>query len=289
MSLRPAAWLLALIPGAALADTLASVATDAPAQASDAPAPMPWEVSLGASYSNGAYDTLDKSYVTAFPLSLRYVHNGLWIRATVPYIILRGPTDLLDAPQPIGGGGRFNPAGGDMDGGDAIPRAPGLPPLSHVSGIGDVAVTVGYRFDLDDLTHLSASTRLKLPTAKVSDGLGTGKVDVILGGDLARDIGRATLSVGVAHRFTGQPDYVVLHDTWSLNGNFAWHLGARALVGLDYEWRQSVVPGYATSNDVTAFTSLPLTARTRIDVYGGTGIGRGGAALLGGMALRYKF
>jgi len=47
LSLRPAAWLLALIPGAALADTLASVATDAPAQASDAPAPMPWEVSLG--------------------------------------------------------------------------------------------------------------------------------------------------------------------------------------------------------------------------------------------------
>jgi len=40
---------------------------------------------------------------------------------------------------------------------------------------------------------------------------------------------------------------------------------------------------------MTAWTSLPLTGRTRIDLYGGTGIGRGGAALLGGMALRFRF
>ncbi len=268
-------WLLALIPGNAFADETAS-------------GPLPWEVSLGASYSNGSYDTLDKSYVTAIPLSLRYAHDGLWVRVTVPYVILRGPTDLLDAPQAVGGG-RYNPAFGDMDGGGAIPRAPGLPLLSHANGIGDLAVTLGYRFDLDDMTHLSASTRLKLPTAKASDGLGTGKTDVILGGDLSRDIGPVTLSVGGSHRFTGQPDFVRLRDTWSVNGNLAWHLGRRALVGLDYEWRQSVVPGYATSNDVTAFTSLPLTTRTRIDLYGGTGIGRGSAALLGGMALRFRF
>jgi len=278
-------WLLAVAPGVAPVAAFA----DAPDQSSGPSAPLPWEVSLGASYSNGAYDTLDKSYVTAFPLSLRYAHDGLWVRVTVPYVILRGPTDLLDAPQPIGGGGRYSPAGGDLDGGDAIPRAPGLPPLSHVSGVGDVAVTLGYRFDLDDLTHLSASTRLKLPTARADDGLGTGKVDVILGGDLARDIGVATVSFGVSHRFTGQPAFIALRDTWSISGNLAWHLGARALIGLDYEWRQSVVPGYATSNDMTAWTSLPLTGRTRIDLYGGTGIGRGGAALLGGMALRFRF
>ena len=109
--------------------------------------------------------------------------------------------------------------------------------------------------------------------------------NVIAGGDPARDIGRATLSFGVSHRFTGQPAFVVLHDTWSINGNLAWHPGARALVGLDYEWRQSVVPGYAMSNDVTAWTGL----RSRIDRYGGTGVGRGGAALPDGKALRYKF
>jgi hypothetical protein len=113
--------------------------------------------------------------------------------------------------------------------------------------------------------------------------------DVIAGGDPARDIGPATLSFGVSHRFTGQPALVVLHDIWSINGSLAWHPGARASVGLDYEWRQSVVPGYATSNDVTAWTSLPPTGRTRIDRYGRTGVGRGGGALLGGMALRFKF
>jgi hypothetical protein len=246
-------------------------------------------VSLGASYSNGSYDTLDKSYVTAFPLSLRYAQDGVWVRVTVPYVILRGPTNLLDAPQPFGGGGHFGPGGGDLDGAGAIPRAPGQPPLTHVAGLGDAAVTLGYRFDLDDLTHVSVSTRVKLPTARASDGLGTGKTDLIVGGDLARDMGPVTLSVGMQHRFTGQPAFVELRDTWSVNGNLAWHLGAHALVGLDYEWRQSVVPGYPTANDVTAFTSLPLASRTRIDLYAGTGIGRGGAALLGGMAVRYRF
>ena len=68
--------------------------------------------------------------------------------------------------------------------------------------------------------------------------------DVIVGGDLARDNRPATLSFGISHRFTGQPAFVVLHGTWSINDNPAWHLGARTLVGLDDEWRQSVVPGY---------------------------------------------
>ena len=42
-------------------------------------------------------------------------------------------------------------------------------------------------------------------------------------------------------------------------------------------------------NNVTARTGLPPTGRTRIDRYGGTGVGRGGSALPGGMALRFKF
>lgn len=280
------AGLLALVPGMALAE-------EPPAQ-SPSPASPHWELSLGASYSDGSYDALEKTYVTAFPVSLRYANEGLWVRVMVPYVILRGPANLLDAPQPFGAGGRFNPGGGELDGAMTIPRGavvPGdpLPISSRADGLGDVALTLGYRFDLGDLTHLSFSTRLKLPTARVSDGLGTGKADLILGGDLTRDIGPAMVTVGLRHRFTGEPEAMVLRDTWSLDGNVAWRIGGHRLVGLDYEWRQSVVPGNPVSNDLTAWTSLPLIRATRIDLYGGTGIGRGGAALLGGAALRWKF
>jgi hypothetical protein len=294
---------LALAPHIARADD-----TPAPVEAPDnlqaaaatapdpAPKPAHWELDLGASYSDGTYDDMQKSYVTAIPVSLRYAGRHVWARVSVPYVILRGGTYLADGPQPFwGGGGHFGPPGGDLDEAVAIPRMVpggnpfGPPPSIHTQGLGDVAITLGYRFDLGDTTQLSLSTRVKLPTARVSQGLGTGRTDVVLGGDLSQDLGGTTITVGARRRFTGQPDGFVLRNTWSLDADLAWHLVGRVLVGVDYEWLQSVVPGFPVSNNLTGWTSIPLSHSTRIDFYGGAGLSNGSTALLGGAALRWKF
>jgi hypothetical protein len=293
---------LLLIPCAALADDDPQPAPDPTALQVAAPPdpeapvrPAHWELDLGASYSDGTYDDLGKTYVTAIPVALRYAGRHVWARISVPYVILRGATHLADAPQPFGGGGRFGPWGGGLDDMVALPgtaangRPFGPPPSVRADGFGDLAITLGYRFDLGDTTQLSLSTRVKLPTARASEGLGTGKTDVVLGGDLSQDLGKFTLSAGVRRRFTGQPDGIVLRNTWSFDGDLAWHLPGHWLVGVDYEWRQSVVPYYPVSNDLTGWVSVPLSRRTRIDFYGGVGLSQGSTEVLGGGALRWKF
>lgn len=264
-------------------------------------APRHWELSLGATFSDGSYGQPQRTDVAAFPLSLRYAAHGFWVRVTVPYVILRGPINLLDTPQPGEGGGKVFGPGGAHDGAPGPPfflpgeaqvqgggMLPHLPSI-HSDGLGDISLTAGYRFDLGERTHLSMSSRLKIPTASVEDGLGTGKVDVTLGGDIGRDIGRATITVGTRRRFTGRPAGTDLRDTWAIAGDFGYRLGKGVMAGLDYEWRQSVTPGFSPAHDLTAWTSLPLKRDWRLELYGGTGFGRGSASAIGGVSVRWKF
>lgn len=271
--------------------------------AAAASAPRHWELSLGATFSDGSYGQAQRTDVAAFPLSLRYATHGFWFRVTVPYVILRGPINLLDTPQPGDGAGKafgpggahdgapgppfFLPTGAQVQGG--VPGELRVLPSIHSDGIGDISLTAGYRFDLGERTHLSMSSRLKVPTASVEDGLGTGKVDVTLGGDIGRDIGRATITVGTRRRFTGRPAGTDLRDTWAIAGDFGYRLGKGVMAGLDYEWRQSVTPGFSPAHDLTAWTSLPLKRDWRLELYGGTGFGRGSASAIGGVSVRWKF
>ena len=227
---------LALLPAAAHAEDTGNQAEEDPGV---------WRLGLGANYSEGDYGAAQKTRVVSAPVSLRYRKGGFSIRLSVPYVHIDGPGSLLDTPQgrdagfgddsgfdDHGGsgsgsdddnsgsgssgsgsgssGGGSDDSGGDdggssgggLNGGDVVPL-PGVD--NRRGGLGDVSVALGYSFELGRTTWFDLSTRVKLPTASTAKRLGTGKVDVTLGGDLVQDLGNASFYAGGRYRILGKP------------------------------------------------------------------------------------
>ncbi|WP_298288610.1 hypothetical protein [Novosphingobium sp.] len=177
--------------------------------------------------------------------------------------------------------------GGNLTGGNNGSGLPG-PIANRRSGLGDIAVTLAYSLDFGDEMYLDLSSRFKLPTASTAKRLGTGKVDVTLGGDLVKDIGNATVYVGGRHRFLGKPAGSTLRDTWGVGGGASYRLSGGTIIGADYDWQQSVVPGNIPSSEVTGWVNFGVTRQLRLQVFGSTGLNRGSADFAGGLTLSYR-
>lgn len=267
------------------------------------------QLSIGATYAQGDYDPSDSTEVYAVPVSLRWGVGHWSMRLTVPWVHLSGPTGLLDGSNPgenagngFGFAGQSAHAGGLFFGG-AMPgpdivasgsatnssyadRTSGASLSS--SGLGDVTLSLGRNLDLGSIASLDLLARVKLPTGAASRGLGTGKTDVTLGADITHSFDRLSLTIGGRHRFVGVPDYLPLRDIWSIDGEISYRLGQRVLVGIDNEWRQSLVAGYGPVDEMTGWTSLPLGHSLRAQVFGGRSVFTRGASLIAGVSLAWR-
>lgn len=173
----------------------------------------------------------------------------------------------------------------DISGGNVIP-VPGA--SSSRGGLGDVSVTLGYSLPVTKTTWFDLSSRVKLPTASTAKRLGTGKVDVTLGGNLVQDIGDLSLSAGARYRFLGKPVGSTLRNTWGAGAGLSYRLPGGTIVGADYDWRQSVRAGRGASSDATGWINFGLTRRVRLQVFGSTGLNARSADFAGGLSLSVR-
>jgi hypothetical protein len=297
------AWLLA--PAAALAE-------EADKQ-QDQDDPGVWRVSTGVTYSEGDYGDVEDTKVVSAPVAIKYKRGSFSVRVSVPYVHVKGPGSLLDTPQGSDAGFGDDGSGGDDSsgsggsgsdnsgsgggGGDDFESGSGddvipIPPVPGVTdsrgGIGDVSVTLGYSLELGRTTWFDLSSRVKLPTASTAKRLGTGKVDVTLGGNLVQDIGDLSLSAGARYRFLGKPAGSTLRDTWGAGAGLSYRLPGGAIIGADYDWRESTRPGRGSSSDATGWVNFGLTKNVRLQVYGSTGLNDRSADLAGGLSLSVR-
>jgi hypothetical protein len=310
---------LALLPTAAHAEDTGNQAEEDPGV---------WRLGLGANYSEGDYGAAQKTRVVSAPVSLRYRKGGFSIRLSVPYVHIDGPGSLLDTPQgrdagfgddsgfdDHGGsgsgsdddnsgsgssgsgssgssGGGSDDSGGDdggssggLNGGDVVPL-PGA--NNRRSGLGDVSVALGYSFELGKTTWFDLSTRVKLPTASTAKRLGTGKVDVTMGGDLVQDLGNASFYAGGRYRILGKPAGSTLRNTLGLGGGASYRLPGGTIVGADYDWQQSATRDRQASSEVTGWVNFGLTRRLRMQVFASTGLNTNSTDFAGGLSLSYR-
>lgn len=156
------------------------------------------------------------------------------------------------------------------------------------SGLGDVAVTLGYSLDLTDSTWLDTTVRIKLPTARTAQRLGTGKADFTVGADLGQDFGDASIYVGGRRKFIGKPVGSTLRDVWSLGGGISYRLPGGTIVGADYDWQQSASLGEGPSSEVTGWVNFGLTRRLRLQMFASTGFTTNSADFAGGLSLSLR-
>jgi hypothetical protein len=285
-------------------------------------------VSTGVSYSTGKYGDTRATEVITAPISAKFVRGPISIKVSVPFVHLRGPGTLIDTPiggaSDGGGGGSGNGGSsssnsgrgssnsgsgsgnsgsggggsgssgrgggnagtGSTSGGNVI--NPGGTNRS-VNGLGDMSVTLTYSFDVGSGIWFDTTAKVKIPSASVRKGLGTGRTDATLQAEAGKDFGPLGVYIGGRRKFAGSNAANPLRNTWGAGGGASYRMSKGASIGLDYDWQQASFVGGRPSSEVTAWTSLRLSKRLNLYLYGLVGTNSGSAEGAGGVSLSYRF
>jgi len=240
--------------------------------------------STGLSFSRGDYGERSPTTVIAVPWALTYRTSSLKLRIALPWVSIRGPASLIQTPD-IGGGpgpsGTSGGAGGRGGGGGPGPSAgagssanssgdigvvgPATAPASERrSGIGDLVLVAVTSQPLGHGRYLEPGLKLKLPTASREKRIGTGRVDLTASIDLVQELDRVTLYAGARRKFAGRPAGSLLRSTWGAGLGASYRFGHGLLLGADYDWQQSSIPGRGSLGELTGWISGRIARRGRL-------------------------
>lgn len=231
--------------------SLAAVFAARPALAQDG-----LTATTGVDYSRGDYGTGVDTDIVIVPFSLRYKTGDLRLTATLPWLRINGSSAIV----------------GDGNGGVVIdPNAP----RTVRSGLGDLNLGAAWTIPEDRLGFgLELSGRVKLPTARASRGLGTGKTDFALGAELSKSFGAVTPFVNVGYRMPGDPVGIDLHNAWTGSAGASLALGKSVLIA-SYDYRQATSTLSRDSEELFGAFSTPVSSRLNFTLYGSAGLTKG--------------
>jgi hypothetical protein len=232
-----------------------------------------FSLAVGAEYTSGEYggeESVDEVYV---PVTGRYETQRLSFRLTVPFLSVRAPEGTYtEGPdgQPIIGEG----------------------PTVTESGIGDVLASVTvydvFASGSGDVA-LDLTGKVKLGTADVDKGLGTGEPDFTAQADLFRFFDRFTAIGTLGYTMRGDPDAVDLENALfaSLGGTYAVAPGTR--LGLFYDFREASLPGSDDIQELSATLSQRMSEDWRVHGYLIAGFSDSSPDWGAGVSLSYAF
>lgn len=212
--------------------------------------------STGIDYSKGDYGTPTDTEILVVPVSVRYKTGDIRLTAALPWLRIDGSSAIV----------------GDGRGGTVIdPNAP----RTVRSGFGDLSLGVAWGIPEDRLGFgLDLSARVKLPTAKASRGLGTGKTDVSVNAEVSKTFGTVTPFASVGYRMPGDPDGIDLRNAWTGSAGASLALGNSVVIA-SYDYRQSTSRLSHDSEELFGAFSTPLTERLNFTLYGSAGLSKG--------------
>lgn len=223
------------------------------------------QLSTGADYSSGDYGASETTDMLAVPVTVKVKTGDLTLKASVPWLHVTGPADVIPGD---GGTGHGNGNGGGPGGGG------GGAGVTTRSGLGDANLAATYDFGLADSTWLGVTGKVKLPTASEAKSLGTGATDFTLQGDLLQSFGDLSVSLGGGRRFNGSTAELPLSDVWQAEAGLYYTAGPTQF-GLDYEWRGASLPLAGDRSEVTGSVTHKLSDALRLQGYAYTGLADG--------------
>jgi hypothetical protein len=215
-------------------------------------------LTTGLDYSSGDYGEAEKTNILVAPFSASWRTEAFRLSATLPFVSIDGPAGVVLGPD-----------------GKPLPGVEGV--AGKRSGLGDVSLGASATLPtLPGGLSVDLIGRVKLPTSKEEDGLGTGKTDVTVGADLTYPIGPVAPFLSVNYRMLGDPEGVDLDNSWATS------LGASVVFGrsvaiLSYDYAQASSPGFEPSKEIFGALSAPLTGKVNGTLYGTAGLSDGSA------------
>ncbi len=214
----------------------------------------------GVDFSSGDYGAAARTDILVVPLSLRAKKGRIRASATVPWLRIDGPANIV-------GGGEDGPIVID-------PNAPS--PRRVRKGLGDVSLGFDYVIPARDLggLELALGLRLKLPTSAMSRGLSTGKTDLGLVADISRPIGKFSPFLTLGYRMPGDPAGFDLRNSATVSAGTSVVLGKLVAIG-SYDYAGATSRSSFDSHSLFGAIAAPLSKQVVLTGYGTAGLSRG--------------
>lgn len=224
-------------------------------------------VTSGIDYSSGRYGNRIRTETLTIPLGLKYESGSWTARASIPYIDSTGPADVV---------GR---------GDDRISLGNSGQGRKRVGGQGDMTISLSRALYEENAWLLEVGAKVKLATGDKDKGLGTGKNDYALQGEIYRVIGKHTLFAILGAKKMGDPDGIDLRDP--LYGSLGWSTRAAGNIslGFSYDYRQKLQASSDPVRESTVFLTYRMDPRWKFQSYVVYGFSRASPDLGGGLML----
>ena len=233
----------------------------------------------GAEYTTGTYGSSQSTDILYVPFIAKY-ETGPWIlRATVPWIRITGPGNVVGA------------------GADRVVLSEASAPRRTASGLGDIVLSGFYTVlgETGLLADRSAApigldlgAKVKLGTADETEGLGTGKNDYSLQADAYKTFGAWTAFGSLGYRWYGDPAGVDLKNVFYGSLGTTYRFSRDASAGVAYDYRPKISPNGGTISEATLFATLRVSRDVKLQPYAILGFSTGspdyGAGLLAYLA-----
>jgi len=210
-------------------------------------------ISLGAEFTTGKYGGTTSTDIGYFPVTLRYeTERWLWW-VTIPYLIVKGPGDVVI----IGGGG--------MGGHRTVTTTTAS---RTESGIGDIVAAASYRLltQTEVRPALDLAGKIYFGTADETKGLGTGENDYALQLGITKDIGVLNWSGTAGYLVSGDPAGVTYKDVFYGRLDVE-HDFARNTVGVAFDTQQATVPGGDAPARLSGYLTTHLGKHSKLTGY----------------------
>jgi hypothetical protein len=216
--------------------------------------------STGAIYSSGDYGGPENTDIVVVPFSLRLNAGDLRVSATLPYL-------RIDSPGNVVGGGDGPP----------IVIDPNVSSTRTVrDGFGDLSLGAVYTLPSDFFGALSVdlSGRVKLPTSSSKRLLGTGKTDFALAAEFSYPIQTWAPYVRIGYRFFGDLPGVNLKNGITTSVGTTKQFG-RIVAIVSYDYSQATTAAVEDAHELFAALSGPLIKNINWTGYGVAGLSTG--------------
>lgn len=240
-------------------------------------------VGAGLEYSTGDYGSVSDTNLWSMPVTGEYTLGALAFRASLPWLRLTGPGDVIPGLGQVGSvKGRRK---GD----------PGTPSTAHrstESGMGDLSASVTYAlpFSAQDQLAFDVTGRIKVPTADEDKGLGTGEFDYAIEAGAYQSLGaqwRLTASLGYA--LLGSSDAIPLDNIFYGSLGAQFRIDERLTAGLNFALGEATSSFGEARADLSASIAYDLDDNLRLRAYVLKGFADGSPDRAVGMMVEMRF
>ncbi len=274
-------------------------------------------LATGAQYSNGNYGDTTSTNALVVPVSARLSFGAWSVRATIPYVTVRGPANLGELLDDSGGrgsnsgsgssgsgssgsgssgsgsgnsGSDDSPSGGNDDGDPTTPPTVPLAADRSVSGLGDSSLSATWSLDSigNSPVYLDITGRVRFPTGSEADGLGVGATDYFALTELGYSGDRAGMFVSGGRRFLGDASTTRRVDGWQAGAGAWFALSHRFTIGAIYDRRDPSVAGGTAPQFVESYLAWRVNRAWKVEFNVGAGLSDASADYAAGISISWQ-